>query len=176
MLQDDRASRRLEVDEHGLPCHASTDIWSATTSRAPSRPASATTSQAPSRCASSPCLPYTSPCCASLLSITMCYAILHCSKPTAVSLLQSTTLQHSRLPDIILCYAVLLSVIRCYAILDSNSLITLHYTRTQKQHHTTSRRITSHHTTPHLTSPHTPRHTTNLSVQNVRRLTILHCS
>ena len=42
MLEEDRASRRLEVDEQGLPCQASAgDIWSGTTSQAPSRPASA---------------------------------------------------------------------------------------------------------------------------------------
>lgn len=49
VLQEDRASRRLEVDEHGLPCREAADIWSAATSRGPSCAVSTTTSQAASR-------------------------------------------------------------------------------------------------------------------------------
>ncbi|KAL3152495.1 hypothetical protein ABBQ32_001530 [Trebouxia sp. C0010 RCD-2024] len=49
VLQEDRASRRLEVDEHGLPCQEATDIWSAATSRGASCAVSTTTSRAASR-------------------------------------------------------------------------------------------------------------------------------
>ncbi|KAL0023872.1 hypothetical protein WJX79_002364 [Trebouxia sp. C0005] len=52
VLEEDRASRRLEVDDQGLPRQASTDIWSTPTSRAPSRAASTTPSRAVSRRAS----------------------------------------------------------------------------------------------------------------------------
>eukprot|EP00891_Asterochloris_glomerata_P005698 jgi/Astpho2/5698/fgenesh1_pg.00079_%23_105_t len=37
VLDEDRASRRLEVDEHGLPRRVSNDVWSNATSRAASR-------------------------------------------------------------------------------------------------------------------------------------------
>ena len=33
VLDEDRASRRLEVDEHGLPRRVTNDIWSNGTSR-----------------------------------------------------------------------------------------------------------------------------------------------
>jgi len=49
VLEEDRASRRLEVDDQGLPRQASTDIWSTTSSRAPSRAASTTPSRPVSR-------------------------------------------------------------------------------------------------------------------------------
>ena len=49
VLEEDRASRRLEVDEQGLPRRVSTDIWSATTSVSPSRAVSTATSRAASR-------------------------------------------------------------------------------------------------------------------------------
>ncbi len=49
VLEEDRASRHLEVDDQGLPRQASADIWSATSSRAPSRAASTTPSRAVSR-------------------------------------------------------------------------------------------------------------------------------
>ena len=51
VLEEDRASRRLEVDEQGLPRRVSTDIWSPTTSVSPSRAVSTATSRAASRCA-----------------------------------------------------------------------------------------------------------------------------
>ena len=44
MLQEDHASMRLEVDDHGLP-RVSTDIWSATTSKSPSRAVSTANSR-----------------------------------------------------------------------------------------------------------------------------------
>ena len=49
VLDEDRASKQLEVDDQGLPRQASTDIWSTTSSRAPSRAASTTPLRAVSR-------------------------------------------------------------------------------------------------------------------------------
>ena len=103
VLQEDRASRRLEVDEHGLPLNASTDIWSATTSRAPSRPASASTSQAPSRCLTPPCPTlYCTP-----LHCTVHYAVL---RWTLLITLRFTALEHATLESHPLQYTTVHSI------------------------------------------------------------------